>query len=397
MTWCPDLKHLSLMQKATLALALFASATAFAGEVIPSKKAVAPLEEERWKFMLAVPGWMPGVDGTVGINGMNSDIDLGFDDLINKIDMVWATRAEASKGRLGVMGELIYLSASDSLGVGGPVHKVDARLDQYLADFSLRWRIVEGERGYIDVLAGVRYTNLYQHVHLQSDDDGIREASEDFVDRVSNLIRDRLIEILSNNDFRNALSNAVADEVGSELNEAEETLGADPRRQNLAVGPLAGRHPTHVTQLVEEVVQEEEAQLREEVDALQIRGAARVAEVRRRVDAAKGRLQKRVAGVLKKNLNRSFSRGDDWWDPYIGVRARYNFTPAFYAIGRADIGGFGVGSDLMWQAEAALGIQLSSSIHAEIGYRALSFDYDHDGLTYDTITHGAQVTAGIEF
>ena len=24
-------------------------------------------------------------------------------------------------------------------------------------------------------------------------------------------------------------------------------------------------------------------------------------------------------------------------------------------------------------------------------------NYDHGGLTYDTITHGAQVTAGIEF
>jgi hypothetical protein len=385
------------MQKATLALALFAATATFAGEVIPSEKAVAPLEEERWKFLLAVPGWMPGVEGTVGVNGMNSDIDLGFDDLINKIDMVWATRAEASKGRFGVMGELIYLSASDSLGDGQLLRKVDVRVDQYLADFSLRWRIAEGERGYVDVLAGVRYTNLYQHVHLQSDGDGVRQASEEFVDRVSALIRDRLIEILSNNDFRNALSDAVADDFGAELDEADETLGADPSRQNLAVGPLAGGHPLRVAQLLEEVVQEEEAQLRAEVDALQIRGAARIAEVRRRVDAAKARLQKRVARELEKNLNRSFSRGDDWWDPYIGLRARYNFSPSIYVIGRADVGGFGVGSDLMWQAEAAIGFQVTHSIHAEIGYRALSFDYDHDGLTYDTITHGAQITAGIEF
>ena len=41
--------------------------------------------------------------------------------------------------------------------------------------------------------------------------------------------------------------------------------------------------------------------------------------------------------------------------------------------------------------------QKTGSIYAELGYRALSFDYDHDGLTYDTITHGAQVTVGIQF
>jgi len=374
------------------ALALFASATAFAGEFVSSKKTIVP-EEERWRFALAVPGWMPGVEGTVGIDGINSEVDMGFDDLFNKIDMVWATSAEASKGRFGVMGELIYLSASDSLGVGGPLRKIDVRLDQYLADFTLRWRIVEGERGYVDVLAGVRYTNLYQHVHLQSDDAGIGQASEDFVDDVSDAIRDRLNDVLSDNDFRTALSGLVADRIGK-LND---TLGANPRRQNLAVGPLAGRHPLRVSLLIEDVVREEEAQLRAEVNALQLQGAERAAEVRRRIDAAKGRLQKRVANVLEKELNRSFSRGDDWWDPYIGLRARYNFTPAVYLIARADIGGFGVGSDLMWQAEAALGFQLTRSIYAEIGYRALSFDYDHDGLTYDTITHGAQITAGIEF
>jgi hypothetical protein len=79
------------------------------------------------------------------------------------------------------------------------------------------------------------------------------------------------------------------------------------------------------------------------------------------------------------------------------VRARYNFTPAIYVIGRGDIGGFGVGSDLMWQTEAALGFQLTHSIYAELGYRALSFDYDKDGFTFDTITHGAQITMGVTF
>ncbi|HET6408075.1 MAG TPA: hypothetical protein VFG14_09355 [Chthoniobacteraceae bacterium] len=381
--------------KPQLTIALLLSSVTLMCAGYPDKKAIAPPEEDRWRFSLGVPGWMPNVDGTVGINGINSDIDLGFDTLFNKIDMIWATRAEASKGRFGVMGELIYLSASDSLGVGGPIHKVDVRLDEYLADFALRWRIAEGERGYGDIIAGVRYTNLFQHVHLQSDDAGVAETSTQIVDDAANAIRNRLIGILDDPEFRNALSNLVADRIGTRL---ENTLGADPHRRNLeAVGPVGGRHPARVSLLVENVILEEEARLRSELGDLRVRGAELAAEVRRRVNAAKGRMEKRVANLLEKELNRSFSRGDDWWDPYIGLRARYNLSPTFYFIGRADIGGFGVGSDLMWQAEAALGLQLTPSIHAEFGYRALSLDYDHDGLTYDTITHGFQVTTGIEF
>jgi hypothetical protein len=124
---------------------------------------------------------------------------------------------------------------------------------------------------------------------------------------------------------------------------------------------------------------------------------ATMVDVLVRIALADGRVVSRLANVLEKELNRSFSKGNDWWDPYIGLRGRYNFSSAIYFIGRVDIGGFGVGSDLMWQAEAALGIQLTRSIYAELGYRALSFDYDHDGLTYDTITHGVQLTTGIEF
>ena len=78
------------------------------------------------------------------------------------------------------------------------------------------------------------------------------------------------------------------------------------------------------------------------------------------------------------------------------MRACYSISPAVYFTVRGDIGGFGVGSDLMWQAEAALGVQLTKSIHAELGYRALSFDYDRDDLKYETITHGAQVMLGVE-
>jgi hypothetical protein len=406
-------RHLHATFIASFALGL----TAFAGD--NDKKTVVPTtpEADRWKFLLAVPGWMPGVEGTVGLNGVNSNVNIGFNKILPKVDMIWATRAEVSKGRFGVLGELIYLSMSGSAGSDTVIKKVDVRVDEYLADLTLRYRLIEGERGYVDALAGVRYTNLYQAVTLQSNDQRIGEVAENFTAEVSARLRERIEQTLSEGRFRNA----IKAEVGKRINAKIATItGPEPHEREVPNAPLAYRTPGRVGIEIERLVHRKEGELVEIATAelkqaeaaekaaiqqavaaerarLQRRAAALRARVDQRIATAQKELEKSVKKVLTKNLNQHASRSDDWWDPYIGVRARYNFTPAIYVIGRGDIGGFGIGSDLMWQAEAAVGFQLTRRIYTEIGYRALSFDYEKNGLTYDTITHGAQVTTGIIF
>jgi hypothetical protein len=51
----------------------------------------------------------------------------------------------------------------------------------------------------------------------------------------------------------------------------------------------------------------------------------------------------------------------------------------------------------MWEVEGVVGTNLTHCIFTEIGYRALSVDYNNDGLLFDTITHGPQITTGITF
>ena len=60
-------------------------------------------------------------------------------------------------------------------------------------------------------------------------------------------------------------------------------------------------------------------------------------------------------------------------------------------------GGFGVGADLMWEVEGVVGINLTRSIFTEVGYRALGVDYENNGLLFDAIMHGPQITTGITF
>lgn len=70
------------------------------------------------------------------------------------------------------------------------------------------------------------------------------------------------------------------------------------------------------------------------------------------------------------------------FDPLVGARAAWPIGQAFTAIARADIGGFGVGSDLTWSALAAVDWSISESFGLVFGYRALDTDYS-DGSGED--------------
>src|SRR5215475_3118097 len=54
-------------------------------------------QSEPWQFTIAVPGWMAGLDGTVGVRGVNADLDISFKDILEHLDMIFTLRAEAQK------------------------------------------------------------------------------------------------------------------------------------------------------------------------------------------------------------------------------------------------------------------------------------------------------------
>jgi opacity protein-like surface antigen len=106
------------------------------------------------------------------------------------------------------------------------------------------------------------------------------------------------------------------------------------------------------------------------------------------------------ADALTNQLNRGFSFYDSWVDPLIGLRGRLNLSKAFYLIAETDLGGFGKGSDIAWQAYAALGCQITRNIYSEVGYRYLYDDFRDESANdflYQLSLHGAQITVGLKF
>ena len=119
-----------------------------------------------WKLTLAVPSWLAATSGTIGLNGINSHVYMGFDTLLKHTDMLASMSAEVRKGRFGVYGDMLYVKASDTVTSDGLIGTAKIHLDQWLANLELNYRLLEGPKGYLDLRAGVRYTDMVQ----QADD-----------------------------------------------------------------------------------------------------------------------------------------------------------------------------------------------------------------------------------
>jgi hypothetical protein len=382
-TLIPSLIHES--RSAALALLCLMGVAAQAGESGRDAQIMdLPVVADPWKFKLAVPGWLAATSGTIGVNGVNSQVYLGADTLIQKLDMVASLSAEARKGRFGFYGDLLYVSASDGIGGEGLLQKVDIRLDQYILDLELNYRVLEGPGGFLDVRGGVRYTNLYNKVTISPNDTEIDRASTNLVDDIGELVRDSLNDL----DLRGVLEERISGRLA----------GLNGKRPSLPIAPLGGREPDRLDELVRAIIEKRAKSL-----AAALRAVAEATtdalreEARRRIDDTKREIADEIATKLKTELDKSFILAEDWWDPYVGVRARLNLSTAFYLAAKADIGGFGIGSDLTWQASGALGCQLTRSIHAELGYRYLYTDYNKDGFLYEVSQSGLEITVGINF
>ena len=350
-------------------------------------------QSEPWQFTIAAPGWIAGLDGTIGIRGVNADIDVGFDQILQHLDMIFAMRAEAQKGPFGIYGELIYIGLSDDAQINGLINNVHEQVDEYLVDGALSWRLVNQPRWSLDLAAGTHYTNIYERLELHSDPVAIQKASQRFVNNIADDLRSRLDQDISNSEFLEALKSTIKADI---INRIGNALDRHENRPDIPIGPLGGRIREEIAQRVEHFIELKKAELRARVDALVERGVARRAAVDRVVNEAKARIANQLAVRLNKRLSQTLSRDDYWFDPYVGLRGRYNFNKTFYTAVRGEIGG-GAASDLMWEVEGVIGINLTRSIFTEVGYRALAVDYENDGLLFDTVMHGPQITTGITF
>jgi hypothetical protein len=92
---------------------------------------------------------------------------------------------------------------------------------------------------------------------------------------------------------------------------------------------------------------------------------------------------------------RTADESNSWVDPLIGSRIGLELTDRWAIIGEGNFGGFGVGSDFTWNAQAFLGYTTTlfgRPTTFAIGYRTLYQDYHHSDFEWD-VTSTARSSA----
>jgi hypothetical protein len=330
-----------------------------------------PKTTEPWIITVDGPGWLAAATGHVGFHGVNPYVSVGVKEILRHINAIFSLGGEVRKGRYSLLGDILYLNAQAGQGTSGLASKVDLGLQQVIGESFASYRVIQGSCGWLDLLAGFRYTYLGQQVGLQANNMAINAASTQLVDQFAQQLA------TDGSDSRALIQKNIVSQLGA----------LDGHNPPLPVGPVAVGQKQVIANLVQQLIQGQEPEL----------AAAIQAGVQTKVNQLKTQLSNTVANALTNQLNRSFSFYDDWFDPAIGLRGRYYLNKAFYLTAETDVGGFGIGSDIAVQAYAALGCQISRNMFSEVGYRYLYDDFRDGNFLYQLQFHGAQLTMGLTF
>lgn len=245
----------------TTALAL-ASLPAFADSTAPAldQTAITTSESPAWGFQFDLYGWAQSLDGDVGLGRLSVPVDIGFDDILEDLDIAAMGAIGVGYGRWSFLADFVYAELeADTTVLRGRV-PLGFKQEQFLGNFLLGYEVLETGTVNLEVYAGARVNSI--DVELST-----------------------------------------------------------PR------------------------------------------------------------------------FNRS--RDKSWADPVVGARFQTDLSDSFFFRAVGDIGGFGVSSDLTWQAMAGFGYRVMDNGSLLLGYRGLGTDYSDGGFTYDVVAHGPVI--GFEY
>jgi hypothetical protein len=91
------------------------------------------------------------------------------------------------------------------------------------------------------------------------------------------------------------------------------------------------------------------------------------------------------------------SGSQSWVDPIVGLAMHYDINDKWFIDVMADVGGFGIASDITLQGTATVGYNWTDTIASSFGYKALYTDYKEDGFRYDATQHGLFTRLVVKF
>jgi hypothetical protein len=88
---------------------------------------------------------------------------------------------------------------------------------------------------------------------------------------------------------------------------------------------------------------------------------------------------------------------DVWVDPIIATRSIIPLGEKVSMTLYGDVGGFGIGSDITFQAVGTLNYRINRKMNAGVGWRYEKINYDKNGLDYDVAQSGPFIALRTDF
>lgn len=124
-------------------------------------------ETEQWEFEATPYLFAAGLNGTVGIRGVTSDVNSSFRNILDNLDQGFMGLVTARKGRWTYGLEAVYMKLSDqeSKSVTGPFGHISANgtlkvtSKMYIYQGSVAYRLLDTDTT-VDLVGALRYTKL---------------------------------------------------------------------------------------------------------------------------------------------------------------------------------------------------------------------------------------------
>ncbi|MCF6312532.1 MAG: hypothetical protein L3J39_08775 [Verrucomicrobiales bacterium] len=377
-------------------------------------------ESSEWNYTFRPYLWAPSLQGNVGAQGVVVPVDFSFGDILDNLDFAFALYTDINRGKWTLATDFQYVKLSSGADdFPFPLFSaVGVEVEQLISSAILFYRVLEWERGFLEIGAGARLIGLKNTVNISVDAEGVADFSEAASAKITSSIAAEVRKAVGNArrsimapsppdpslpPIARPLANGVSADVinnidpepsGELLRAATKGLN-NPIRDELKKRIVkkivqAGPVRDQIKKVIKAQVAEQIATVR---NGVQSRVTAKARSAREKAEAKLTReIDKAVTSVIPEKVE-----GDAWWvDPVIAARARHNFTQKFYGLVYGDIGGFGVSSDLTWQAGGGFGWQAKDWLAFEVLYRHLSIDYQRS-VTFDAELSGLFLGAAISF
>ena len=139
-----------------------------------------PSAASPWEFRIEPYIWLPSLNGTVGVRGRTTDIDMDLSDLFDSdsgsggntfdLNMLFAMQLEVRNGRWGILADGAYVDL-DVSGSAPGIRHLAANVDytEFLGDLVAAYRLTDKPCGFLDLYAGARFNSLSLDLHAQAD------------------------------------------------------------------------------------------------------------------------------------------------------------------------------------------------------------------------------------